>query len=74
MDAIASGVQARFEERTGYSKKVTDETVQIARSLGVASAEIEKWAALRLNRLSLEREKAQEINSILHKAYRGNTV
>jgi hypothetical protein len=43
MEAIARGVQARFEERTGYSRQITNETVSVARALGVAPREIEKW-------------------------------
>jgi hypothetical protein len=69
MEAIACGVQARFEERTGYSKKVTDETINIARSLGVSNTEIEKWANSRLNRLAYDTEKFRVIKSLLNKAY-----
>ena len=34
MEAIAYGVQARFEENTGYSRRVTDATINVARALG----------------------------------------
>jgi hypothetical protein len=69
MEAIALGVQARFEESTGYSKKVTDETIDIARSLGIANSEIERWASHRLNVIARETERLREIKSLLNKAY-----
>jgi hypothetical protein len=69
MEAIARGVQARFDDSIGYSKKVTDETINIARSLGVSNSEIERWAASRTNRLAHDRERLQEIKSLLDKAY-----
>ena len=69
MEAIACGVQARFEESTGYSKKVTDETVNIARTLGVADSEIERWATHRLSRLAHDTERLREIKSLLDKVY-----
>jgi len=50
MDAIAYGVEARYELITGHSEKITKETVAIARQLGIPEDEIEKWAALRLMR------------------------
>lgn len=67
MDAIACGVQARFEESTGYSKKVTDATINVARALGVPDNEIEKWAAYRLNRISHDTERLREIKSLIDK-------
>jgi len=69
MEAIAYGVQARFEESTGYSKKVTDETVNVARTLGVADSEIERWATHRLSRLARDTERLREIKSLLDKVY-----
>jgi hypothetical protein len=54
MEAIAHGVEARFEERTGYFRKITNETVSIARALGVAPREIEKWRKERQVLLDLE--------------------
>jgi hypothetical protein len=67
MEAIAWGVQARFEESTGYSKKVTDETINIARSLGLSNAEIERWVNNRQNQLAQDTEKFREIKSLLSK-------
>jgi len=51
MEAIARGVQARLEEKTGYSRRLTSETVEIARALGIADREIERWADQRQTRL-----------------------
>jgi hypothetical protein len=67
MEAIACGVQARLEAKTGYYRRITDETVNIARALGVADREIEKWANQRLNRLAHEEERLREIKSLLDK-------
>ena len=69
MEAIACGVQARFEEKTGYSRKVTDETINVARALGLASSEIEQWATFRLSRLARDTETLREIKSLLTKLY-----
>jgi len=69
MEAIASGVQARYEESTGYSKKVTNETINIARALGVADSEIERWATHRLSRIARDTERLREIKSLLDKVY-----
>ena len=69
MDAIACGVQARFEESTGYSKKVTDETINIARALGVADREIERWATHRLSRIAQDTQRLREIKTLLNRVY-----
>ena len=70
MEAIAYGVQARFEESTGYSKRVTDATIHVARALGISESEIEKWAAHRLTRLARNTERLREIKSLLENLYR----
>jgi len=67
MEAIALGVQARLEERTCFSRKVTDETINTARALGVADSIIERWSSQRLNRLAQETERLREIRSLLYK-------
>jgi hypothetical protein len=72
MEAIACGVQARFEESTGYSRKVTDTTINVARSLGVSDDEIKRWASNRFSRIAQETEKFKEIKSHLEKLY-GNS-
>jgi len=69
MEAIACGVQARFEESTGYSKKVTDETINVARALGVADSEIERWANHRLRRIAQDTERLREIKTLLNNVY-----
>ncbi len=43
MDAIARGVEAKVDH--GYLKLVTQRTIDIARKLGIADKEIQKWAA-----------------------------
>ena len=73
MEAIAYGVQARFEENTGYSKRVTDATINVARALGVPDNEIERWANHRLTRLARDTERLREIKSLLEKLY-GNSL
>ena len=73
MEAIAYGVQARFEENTGYSRRVTDATINVARALGVPEPEIEKWAAHSLTKLARDTERLREIRSLLEKLY-GNSL
>jgi len=65
MEAIARGVQARFEENSGFSRKVTEATVNIARDLGIPEAEIEKWMTSRLGRLMREMEELRTVRSRL---------
>ena len=69
MEAIAYGVQARFEENTGYSRRVTDATINVARALGVPESEIESWATHRLTKLARDTERIRDIKSILDKLY-----
>jgi len=64
MEAIAYGVQARFE---GYSRRVTEAAINVARALGVSEAEIESWAAYRLAQLARDTERLREIKSLLEK-------
>jgi len=45
MDAIASGVEAKLDPFSTYSKTVTLKTIEIARRLGIDEAEIRRWAA-----------------------------
>jgi len=44
MDAIASGVEVLLDPFLGYSKTVTQRTVDIARQLGINEEEIQRWA------------------------------
>ena len=69
MDAIAFGVSARFEESTGYLKKITDTTVNVAKSLGVPEKEINKWVDSRLSQSNAEMDKLKEIKTLLEKHY-----
>jgi len=47
MNAIARGVEARFDLLTGRSKVVTQGTIDIGRRLSIPEKEIQRWAALR---------------------------
>ncbi len=49
LDAIARGVEAWFEEATGYSRRVAETTADIARALGLPENEVERWVASRLD-------------------------
>lgn len=70
MEAIASGVQARLEESTSFSTRVTDETVRTAQALGLANSVIERWSAERLYRLTQQAKRLSEIRSLLDTVYR----
>ena len=65
MEAIARGVQARLEEKTGYFRRLTNETVEIARALGIADREIEKWANERETRLADREERILGIKRLV---------
>ena len=67
MDAIARGVEAREELLTGYSKTVTERTIDIARQLGMAEEEIQRWVAARA---MLDSERNRIIESLLDKLKR----
>lgn len=64
MDAIACGVEARFEENTGFSRRVTAATVDTARALGIPEAEIRRWTA---RRLIYDTEKVCVIRTLLQR-------
>ncbi len=57
MDAIARGVEAKLDPFAAFSKVVTERTVEIARQLGVAEKEIQKWVAIKA-KLDSERDRA----------------
>ena len=67
MDAIASGVEARFDPFSSYSKVVTQDTIEIARQLGITEEEIQRWAAAKAKLIS-QRDSA--IKSALSKLER----
>lgn len=64
IDAIAYGVEAWFEENTGYSRSVAETTVEIARKLGVPEDEIRRWVA---RRSVVNMEKVKPIKSLLQR-------
>ncbi len=45
INAIAIGVEAKLDPLSSYSKVVTQRTIDIARRLGMAEEEIQRWAA-----------------------------
>jgi hypothetical protein len=65
MEAIACGVKARLEERTSYDRTVTDETVNIARALGVADREINTWVNQRIKQLAQDEDRLRSIKVLL---------
>jgi len=67
MDAIARGVEARFDLLLGISKIIIQETIDIARRLDILEQEIQSWMAARA-RLVSERDRA--IKSSLEKLKR----
>jgi len=73
MEAIAYGVQSRFEESSGFSRRVTEATVDIARELGIPDDEIKTWADSRLTRLIRNTEKLSVLKSRLDRL-QGNLV
>ena len=60
MDAIATGVETKLDPFSAYSKVVTQRTIDIARQLGIAEAEIQKWATAKAK---LDAERARVIKS-----------
>jgi len=65
MDAIACGVEAWFEENTGYSRRVAETTVDIARALGVPESDIKRWESSRA--ICDDVEKVSVIKSLLER-------
>jgi hypothetical protein len=61
MEAIAGGVRARLEVRTGFSRRLASETVEAARALGVGDREIERWFQERQRLLAVEEERIWNI-------------
>ena len=66
IDAIAYGVEAWFEENTGYSESVAEMTVEIARKLGVPEDEIRRWVA---RRSTFNVERVKLIKSLLQRLW-----
>lgn len=56
LDAIAFGVEVRYESLLGYSEIVAQETMDIAAQFEIDSNEIQRWAEARaLGKLRKER-------------------
>ena len=67
INAIAYGVDARVDYFDSHSKIVTNETVELARRLGLPGKEIKKWAFAR-NKFYSKRDR--QIRSMLNKLER----
>ena len=63
MDAIAVGVEAKLDPFRGYSKTVTQRTLEIARQLGIAKEERQRWARARV-KLDSKRDRVIKSESI----------
>ena len=64
LDNIAEGVEIRLESLTGLVVTMIEETINIARSLGIPEDQINKWANTRRKRNT---EKINGMNSLLKK-------
>lgn len=64
MNALARGVEVKYDLVTGYSHIVTQRTIEIAQQLGIAEEEIQRWADGR-ERLNARRDRL--ITSSLNK-------
>ena len=64
MNALARGVEVKYDLVTGYSHIVTQRTIEIAQQLGIAEEEIQRWADGR-ERLNAKRDRL--ITSSLNK-------
>jgi DNA-binding response OmpR family regulator len=49
MDAIAYGLDRRIDQIVGHSRIVTEETVKVARQLGLPEAEVQNWVSARIS-------------------------
>jgi DNA-binding response OmpR family regulator len=67
IDAIAFGVEANLDSLDGHSSTVTERTIELARELGIAEAEIQRWADMRAK---LDYEKKKRIEYLLNKLER----
>ena len=67
MNAIACGVEVKYELLTGYSSIVSQRTIEIAWQLGISEKAIQRWADMRVR---LESERNRTITSLLNKLER----
>lgn len=64
MNAIACGVEARFDSLFGYSDVVTQSTIEIAKQFSIPNETIQRWVAMRLRK---DAERNALIKSLLKK-------
>ena len=64
MDALARGVEAKIDPFSAFSRVVTERTTEIARQLGIADEEIQRWAAAKVK---LDSERGRLFKSELSK-------
>ena len=67
MDAIAAGVEIRYDLVTGLSTRVIEETAAIAQELGIPDDVTQRWV---MYQLTCHTEKVRRINAWLHKDVR----
>ena len=60
IDAIARGVEAKLDPFSAFSRVVTEKTIDIARQLDIADAEIQRWAEAKA---MLDAERSRVIKS-----------
>ena len=61
ISAIALGIEAKHNLLTGFSKTVTQQTIDIARQLDIPEEEVERWVTQR-SRLDSERNRIIEFS------------
>jgi len=64
IDAIARGVEAKLDPFAAFSRVVTERTIDIARQLDIAEAEIQEWVAAKA---MLDAERNRIVKSSLSK-------
>jgi len=69
MDILARGVERKVESITHYSWIVTERTIGVARQLGIAEEEIQRWVEMRAE---LDSEKERAIKALLGKLRRSS--
>jgi len=48
LDAIALGIEKKFDPLFEYSKIITQKTIEVARQIGISDSAIRHWEAKRL--------------------------
>ena len=67
INAIAHGVEAKLNSLAGFSGMVTQQSVEIARQLGMSEEEIQRWVAARS---MLDSQRSRVVYSSLDKVGR----